>query len=751
MVFEDKLVSKKELISVKKKRSQTHILEKFEPVLQEIRESEGWVVDKALTKHIRMKKPKPMDEQFEDEVWLLCAALGFTHLNSDRHLELPYGAPETNTTKQIDVLAIDDETVLVIECKCARTGKRGNFKDDIEALYGIREGLSKTIKKGFPKRKIKCIFATKNYEVSEADCNRMKALKIQHFDHVAIKYFADLAKHLGKSARFQLLGHLFAGTTINSLDNRIPAIKGKMGGYTYYSFSIEPDKLLKIAYVLHHNDANEEMMPTYQRIIKKNRLNEIQNFVNKGGFFPNSIIINIDTGGKELRFDISSLQVESSVAQLGILYLPSKYRTAYIIDGQHRLYGYADSKYCSTSSLPVVAFVNLKQEKQVELFMEINENQKTVSKNLKNTLNADLLWSSEDLNEQRKALRLSITQKLGDKVSSPLYERVIIGENERTVTRCISMDAIESSLKMTNFFSRFSNDNLIIANGTFDKGNNEATQKNVVYFLIRCFDFFREALPEEWLKGDKGCLAINNTIHSLIRLFNDIINHLYLNKEINPQIDNPDDVADKVEYYLDPLITYFRSITEDEWKVIRTSYGSGGKSKVWRIFQTVIADARPDFKPDGLDQWKRDNTKKFNSDALSMIQDIQTTIRGDFANKLQAKYGEKWMINALPQKVHQQASLIMAKESYEGHEVSLWDCVAIANFKDIATFGQNWSELFEKDYTRPEELKMPGGKAAKTEWILRLSKIATSISSASYSVAEQDYLFLKSLHEWLIR
>ena len=42
-----------------------------------------------------------------------------------------------------------------------------------------------------------------------------------------------------------------------------------MGGHTYYSFSIEPEKLLKLAYVLHRNEANSDMMPTYQRIIKK--------------------------------------------------------------------------------------------------------------------------------------------------------------------------------------------------------------------------------------------------------------------------------------------------------------------------------------------------------------------------------------------------------------------------------------------------------------------------------------------------
>ena len=128
-----------------------------------------------------------------------------------------------------------------------------------------------------------------------------------------MKYYTDLIKHLGISAKYQLLGSLFEGMTIPELDNKIPAIKGKMGGHTYYSFSIEPEKLLKIGYVLHRNKANKKLMPTYQRLIKKSRLKSIQEFVEGGGFFPNSIIININTEGKNLRFDQAENQIDSAI------------------------------------------------------------------------------------------------------------------------------------------------------------------------------------------------------------------------------------------------------------------------------------------------------------------------------------------------------------------------------------------------------------------------------------------------------
>lgn len=134
-----------------------------------------------------------------------------------------------------------------------------------------------------------------------------------------VEYYFNLSKHLGSCSRYQLLGSLFANQEIKNMENRIPAIQGKMGGYTYYSFSIEPEKLLKVGYVLHRNEANQNMMPTYQRIIKKARLKSVRSFINDGGYFPNSIIISIDSGGRGLVFDQSSTKVEGSISKLGIL------------------------------------------------------------------------------------------------------------------------------------------------------------------------------------------------------------------------------------------------------------------------------------------------------------------------------------------------------------------------------------------------------------------------------------------------
>ena len=216
----------------------------------------------------------------------------------------------------------------------------------------------------FSERKPKVVLATKNIHILPAAMESLDNLDVIHLDEESISYFLSLAEHLGKAARFQLLGSLFAGQRIQGLDSKVNALRGKMGALTYYLFAIEPERLLKIAYVLHRNRANSDLMPTYQRLIRRARLQAVSRFVDTGGFFPNSIILNLEAG-RSVQFDSQSKVGDGPV--MGVLHLPQTYRSAYVIDGQHRLYGYANSERAAPELTPVVAFVNLPRPHQTKM------------------------------------------------------------------------------------------------------------------------------------------------------------------------------------------------------------------------------------------------------------------------------------------------------------------------------------------------------------------------------------------------
>lgn len=52
-----------------------------------------------------------------------------------------------------------------------------------------------------------------------------------------------------------------------------------MGTKTYYMFSIEPELLLKMGFILHRTKVNESEFPTYQRLLVAKRLPGITKFI----------------------------------------------------------------------------------------------------------------------------------------------------------------------------------------------------------------------------------------------------------------------------------------------------------------------------------------------------------------------------------------------------------------------------------------------------------------------------------------
>lgn len=756
----DKIVSEKELSLAKSARSKNYITKKERAIaLSELNE-EGWVQYKLYkdNKFVGVKRDKPIDEQFEDKVWVLFANMGFTNMNKDRNFEMSYDFRNPDFTQQIDVFAADDETVLIVECKATEEIRDGVFKKPIEALHGQMDGLRKEAMKKFPGCKVKFIWATHNFIMNKADLAKLNDWGIVHFSDALIEYYIELVRHLGTSAKYQLLGNLFANTEIRNMEEKIPAIQGKMGGYTYYSFSIEPERLLKISYVLHRNEANKNMMPTYQRLIKKKRLQEIRKFVDNNGYFPNSLIISIDTGGKGLQFDQANLKVDSCISRLGILHLPKKYRTAYIIDGQHRLYGYTDSEYALKNTIPVVAFVDLDRKEQIKLFMDINENQKAVPKTLRVTLNADMFWDSDDYNERRQALRSKVAQMLGEEETSPLLSRVVIGENESSPLKCITVEAVQTALKKCNFFTMYGKNNVIVRDGTFDLGTNQETCDLFYTFIEECLKYIKKYCEIEWNKGEtsSGILTINRGIQAIIRVINDVTNMLVSRSEVSPKVDKVAEVIRQVCDYLDPLIEYINKLPIEQKKELRSYFGGGADTRFWRTFQKAIADARADFSPEGLDEYWRDEAKTFNDESIKLLREIEIKVKSTMAQNLEIKHGKNWIITGLPKNVYTKAKKEADNQNYDiianggaSEIVTIWDCITLAECKEIILNGKNWSEIFETVFVRPEEEKIAGGRLAKTQWLIKLNSISNKLLKATYSVSTEEYGFIKSIYDWL--
>jgi DNA sulfur modification protein DndB len=754
-LIRDHLIAVKKIRAEIRRRLASHLVETISKGKVEEYEQNGWVVEKELKTRTRMRKEKPHDVAFEDKVWAAFARLQFTHLNRDRAFKLQYGTG--NQTQQVDVFAADDEVVLVIECKSTENIRPGQFKKETEAIAGQKGGIIRRIRQEYPQHRVKFILATNSFTLSPEVRARVAAADIFHVSEDTVDYFLTLADHLGAAAKYQLLGALFAEQKIPNLEPTVPAIRASMGGHSYYSFSIEPARLLKMAYILHRNQANRELMPTYQRLIKRSRLKKVATFVEEGGFFPGSIILNIETKKKkgDLQFDLAGKYSKAAGdVKVGLLHLPQTYRAAYVIDGQHRLYGYANSDRAETDLIPVVAFVDLDRAEQVQLFMQINENQQAVPKNLRNTLNADLLWASDDYRERARALRLRIAQHLGEQKSSPLYDRVILGENQRTNLRSITIEAISLGLARGSFIGTFTKTGAT-TQGTFYAGDNQPTADLLIPFLEEAFRYLGEGLPAQFALGsaEGGFVFMNNGVEAYLRLLSDIVDHVKEQDAVDPLKSSTEDMIAACEFFLDPLIDHLDSLSAAEGEEYRKLYGSGAGLRYYRRLQQAVRDARPEFNPSGLDEWLKAEDKKFTDEAREIVSDLEAILKEDIRKRLEDEFGNDWHRTGVPKKIKTDTAVRAAEKNVDlpsDEEVDAWDMMYLIQYRDVLTQNHDlWMRRFQKRYTKPGEEDKTGGWKDRTSWIVGLNDIRNDVNH-SRAISEEAFAILVDLRSWLL-
>lgn len=396
-------------------------------------ENLGWIAGTPMKTKTPISRKKEHDRQFEDDVWCMFYNLGFRTLNADDNLRIQWGNNE-GEDKQIDILAVGDDAIFVVECKAAEKAKKQSFQQPLNEMELYKKGMAESLRQIYgANKRVKFIFATRNYRIEEDgdDAVRMKNSGIFHLNENSYNYICNLIKSYKSSVVYQFYGMMFKDELINDKPITIPALKGQMGGKSYYLFSIEPSTLLKIGFVLHRTKVNDSMAPTYQRLLVPKRLKGITKFIDDGGFFPNSIILNLVEPNDNIKVTFDSIhKEEASDSKFGLLHIPNAYGIAYIIDGQHRVYGYSNSKFKDVHTIPVVAFQDMPSEEQLKIFMEINENQKSVSKNLRIDLEEDLFWTSPRLDSRMKALRSSTIKMLSGQSNNILYNKISIGEDQ---------------------------------------------------------------------------------------------------------------------------------------------------------------------------------------------------------------------------------------------------------------------------------------------------------------------------------
>jgi len=741
------VVAIEELGGLARSRGRDYETKTVNPALVDQFLAEGWAVDKSNQKSVRLRRSKTHGTYLEDRVWSLFYRMQFPLLSGKGGAELVLDSknPDSPTT-QIDVTALDNEIAIAIECKSSENfAKRPQFQHDLAKHALVRERFTAAARAQFVathKRQVVLAMFMSNILLSDNDRARAKDANIVVFDERDLEYYENLVSHLGPAARYQFLADTLPGKTVPGLELRLPAIKTKMGGFNCYSFSITPDYLLKISYVSHRSKGKKSDVSTYQRMLHKSRLKKIRDYITEDGIFPTNIVVNIDKNRLQFERIHQEGDPESGVA--GWLIIRPTYKSAWIIDGQHRLFAYSGHERAAKSRLSVLAFDGLAPSEQAKLFIDINAKQKSVKQSLLQELYAELHWDADDDAIRVRAIVSKAIQDMDADPESPLYQRVQTADVGKDAIRCISLTSLYGAIERAGFHIVKEKKGHILEYGPLWAGDNETTLKRTNYVLNHWLDTIRIATSEWWDKGagDGGGLAMNDGVITCINVLRSVFQHLDNKKLIH--LDN-EDLFEVVKKYAVAVGEYLGAFSEQERKVFRDLRGIQGQTRRTRNCQQAIRLVIPSFNPSGLDQFIQQEKAQTNIRGKEIIDRSERTLQKVVLEELREECGEDesgWWMLGVPKPVRLKVSERFEQdEGKRGGKENYFDLI---DYAKIAL--QNWA-TFEPILA----YEKTGNKEKRIHWLNVINEKRNIIShpSSAITLTVEDLAALEGYERWL--
>jgi len=170
--------------------------------------ADGWTVDKSNKKSVRLRRSKPHGALLEDRVWTLLHRMQFPILSNDGGAQLVLNPKDTESPQsQIDVVGIDVEVAVAIECKSAQNlARRPQFQHEarkarfdpraicLVRAITIRDAAQTTNRPGH--------VSVEHLPIGQRRL-RAKEANIFILDEHDLTYYESLTSHIGPAAKYQ--------------------------------------------------------------------------------------------------------------------------------------------------------------------------------------------------------------------------------------------------------------------------------------------------------------------------------------------------------------------------------------------------------------------------------------------------------------------------------------------------------------------------------------------------------------------
>ncbi len=283
-------------------------------------------------------------------------------------------------------------------------------------------------------------------------------------------------------------------------------------GTSLFQFTMSPERLLKACVIYRRAQGDAD---AYQRMLRRERLHSVRKFVTtKEALLPTNIIVHL---GDQVSWDLLETPIKDihgkptallgvTNCRLAVLKIPMKYASLELIDGQHRLYGFAEAEQATqkTFNLAVLGIANLPSSRRRDTFVAINDKSRRMDPNLV----AYLRYTDDEGECQKDNALMAI--------------RIVVELNRTTPfkNKIKLLDFGDQSITLKGF-SGYDLKGLLGPRGLLRKyhGNNPG---ELVKALRLYFSLLKSLFPKQWDDPGRYIIFTNRGLSAFLKLLKSI-------------------------------------------------------------------------------------------------------------------------------------------------------------------------------------------------------------------------------------
>jgi DNA sulfur modification protein DndB len=587
---------------------------------------------------------------------------------------------------QIDAYGIFGRIALVFECKTARH-RRLNINDAIDKLAGSRSAIRRDLRRRHGKRLEHFRFVVLVGSADRISRYGRRRRKPKDVSVWTPKYF-EAVEQLSKTIRRRALPYVLKELGLANLGKlllagrrtvAIPSLRVKPGrgkrNPVLHAFFAPARILLDLGYVARLESSNPR---AYQRLLSKSRVKDIADYINAGGGFKNSVVLSLP---KRARFKPKWSQAGKRLPlgiDGGVLTIPYEPASLWIIDGQHRIYGYANARPNRLDSpLPVVGVRVPSALEQGKIFVDINKNQKPVDPNL--------LWDlySQLMPDSATGLVSELVRNLNSQASSPLHEKIYVpgsSNKPRRGYKIYMVNVCDGIVRQGIFQLSIGHKSRTpledISLGRLQRAS-KRTYKNFTTLYRALRVLCEDVGQKSWWRG---FFLSNNGISIVTRLFRELL--IYGKVRFKR--------GELIAFLKPSLASYFEQMEGSLDAVLRNTSSEGGRESAAVDILGLLNRQHEDFAREKL----REARKVTREDAFyRALGDFEKSMRGIITEQLE-KQTPRWWEERIPQVVRERVEETRTRSNGEGSRL---DYLEMSDYMRIIS--HNWRDCFSSCYS----------------------------------------------------